>query len=155
MYSSSLNPFPLCPYCSSDVTCAEHQVKLGGVFYSLLYHMCDGWVVTKTRKISNKLLQISREWLMEPSEQQKVQAIGFMVKERINKAQWLLVSNCTQVFGYTFWNNLSDGSDCIQLFTQILQLFHSIFSLGGVYVNKISTSNFHRIFCFHLYHFSH
>lgn len=91
-----LKSFPLflCPYCSSDVTCAEDQVNLGGGFYSLLYHMCDDPVVTKPRKISNKFLQISRGGLMEPSEQQKVQVIGFMVKEGMNKAQWLLVSNC-------------------------------------------------------------
>lgn len=66
----SFPPF-LCPYCSSDVTCAEHQVKLGGGFYALLCDTCDDPVVTKPRKIRNGLPQFSRGGLMEPSEHKK------------------------------------------------------------------------------------
>lgn len=68
--SKSFFPF-LYSYCRSDVICAEHQAKLGGGFCSLLYYACNGPVVSKAMKINSKLLQISREKLVEPAEKHK------------------------------------------------------------------------------------
>lgn len=80
----SFPPF-LCPYCSSDVTCAEHQVKLGGGFYALLCDTCDDPVVTKPNK--KWAPTVFQRGAYGTIRTQKVQAIGFMVKERMNKAQ--------------------------------------------------------------------